>query len=118
MSQDFYVSRGVTEWLTHTPPDILAENFGFPVDTFQDIPLRDLYIFAQSNTAPFALGRLFGQISASLNSEKPNRNDGSENGKAADRPASCVNRGIRFRPVHHRIVPVGHDCLMETASGS
>src|SRR5256886_2716947 len=35
----------VSEWFTHTPPDILAENFGVPVDTFQDIPLRDLYIF-------------------------------------------------------------------------
>ena len=35
----------VTEWFTHTPPDILAENFGVPAETFQDIPLRDLYIF-------------------------------------------------------------------------
>ena len=35
----------VSEWFTHTPPDILAQNFGVPVETFQDIPLRDLYIF-------------------------------------------------------------------------
>jgi oxalate decarboxylase len=35
----------VSEWFTHTPPDILAENFGVPAETFQDIPLRDLYIF-------------------------------------------------------------------------
>jgi oxalate decarboxylase len=35
----------VTEWLTHTPPNILAENFGLPVEAFAKIPLRDLYIF-------------------------------------------------------------------------
>jgi oxalate decarboxylase len=35
----------VSEWFTHTPPDILGDNFGVPAETFQDIPLRDLYIF-------------------------------------------------------------------------
>jgi oxalate decarboxylase len=35
----------VCEWFTHTPPNILAENFGVPVETFANIPLRDLYIF-------------------------------------------------------------------------
>jgi oxalate decarboxylase len=35
----------VSEWFTHTPPKILADNFGVPVETFANIPLRDLYIF-------------------------------------------------------------------------
>jgi oxalate decarboxylase len=35
----------VTDWLAHTPPDILAQNFGVPADTFSRIPLNDLYIF-------------------------------------------------------------------------
>jgi oxalate decarboxylase len=35
----------VTDWLAHTPPDILALNFGVPADTFKNIPLHDLYIF-------------------------------------------------------------------------
>src|SRR6202051_2539177 len=35
----------VSECFTHTPPDILADNFGVPAETFQNIPLRDLYIF-------------------------------------------------------------------------
>jgi oxalate decarboxylase len=35
----------VTEWFTHTPPDVLALNFGVPAETFAKIPLRDLYIF-------------------------------------------------------------------------
>src|SRR3981189_980702 len=39
----------VSEWFTHTPPNILhtppnilADNFGVAAETFQDIPLRDL----------------------------------------------------------------------------
>ena len=35
----------VTDWLAHTPPHILAKNFGLPADTFAKIPLQDLYIF-------------------------------------------------------------------------
>src|SRR6202041_1452209 len=29
----------VSEWFTHTPPDILSQNFGAPVETFKNIPL-------------------------------------------------------------------------------
>lgn len=35
----------LTEWFAHTPPDILAANFGVPADTFAEIPLHQLYIF-------------------------------------------------------------------------
>jgi len=35
----------VTDWFAHTPPDILAANFGVPADTFSKIPLNQLYIF-------------------------------------------------------------------------
>jgi oxalate decarboxylase len=35
----------VTDWLAHAPPEILAENFGVPADTFSKIPLHDLWIF-------------------------------------------------------------------------
>ncbi|MDQ6702710.1 MAG: oxalate decarboxylase family bicupin [Pseudomonadota bacterium] len=35
----------VTDWFAHTPPDILAANFGVPAETFSKIPLHDLYIF-------------------------------------------------------------------------
>ena len=31
-----------TDWLAHTPPDILAENFGVPAETFAKIPLHQL----------------------------------------------------------------------------
>ena len=35
----------VTDWFAHTPPDILAENFGVPAEVFSKIPLHQLYIF-------------------------------------------------------------------------
>src|SRR6266478_2496564 len=40
-----YATLLLTDWFAHTPPNILADNFGVPAETFQDIPLRDLYIF-------------------------------------------------------------------------
>jgi oxalate decarboxylase len=29
----------VTDWIAHTPPDVLAKNFGVPKEVFKDIPL-------------------------------------------------------------------------------
>ncbi len=35
----------LTSWMAHTPPDILAENFGVAAETFAKIPLDSLWIF-------------------------------------------------------------------------
>jgi oxalate decarboxylase len=35
----------LTDWLAHTPPDVLAKSFGVPAASFSRIPLQDLYIF-------------------------------------------------------------------------
>src|ERR1700723_4196071 len=35
----------VTDWFIHTPPSVLAKNFGVPADTFANIPLHDRWIF-------------------------------------------------------------------------
>jgi len=35
----------VTEWIAHTPPEVLAKNFGVPVESFQHIPLAQRWIF-------------------------------------------------------------------------
>jgi oxalate decarboxylase len=35
----------LADWLAHTPPEILAENFGVPAETFSKIPLHQLWIF-------------------------------------------------------------------------
>lgn len=35
----------VTDWFIHTPPAVLAENFGVPARTFSKVPLHNLWIF-------------------------------------------------------------------------
>ncbi|VTZ24717.1 Oxalate decarboxylase OxdD [Methylocella tundrae] len=35
----------LTDLMAHTPPDILAQNFSVPAETFKSIPLHDLWIF-------------------------------------------------------------------------
>jgi oxalate decarboxylase len=44
----------VTDWLAHTPPEVLALNFGVPVETFKSIPLHDLWIFQGKEPGPLA----------------------------------------------------------------
>jgi oxalate decarboxylase len=54
----------VTDWLAHTPPDILALNFGVPADTFKNIPLHDLYIFPGQMPGPLAADQQQAQADA------------------------------------------------------
>jgi oxalate decarboxylase len=35
----------VTDWFAHTPPEVLAKNFGVPAETFAKIPVHNLWIF-------------------------------------------------------------------------
>src|ERR1700726_4509393 len=35
----------LTDWIAHTPPSVLATNFGVPAETFANIPLHNLWIF-------------------------------------------------------------------------
>ena len=35
----------LTDWFAHTPPDVLAKNFGVAQEVFDDIPLHNLWIF-------------------------------------------------------------------------
>jgi oxalate decarboxylase len=35
----------VTDWFAHTPPEVLAKNFGVPAEAFDKIPLQNLWIF-------------------------------------------------------------------------
>ena len=42
----------LSDWMAHTPPEVLAQNFGLPVETFAKIPLHDLYIFQGEMPGP------------------------------------------------------------------
>jgi oxalate decarboxylase len=44
----------LTDWMAHTPPDILAENFGVPAETFSKIFTHNLWIFQGVVPGPLA----------------------------------------------------------------
>jgi oxalate decarboxylase len=44
----------VTDWIAHTPPDVLAQNFGVPADSFQNIPTDNLWIFQGGDPGPLS----------------------------------------------------------------
>jgi oxalate decarboxylase len=35
----------ITDWLTHTPKEVLAKNFNVPASTFNQVPSKELFIF-------------------------------------------------------------------------
>ena len=42
----------LTDWFAHTPPDVLAKNFGVAQEVFKDIPLHNLWIFPAEEPGP------------------------------------------------------------------
>jgi oxalate decarboxylase len=43
-----------TDWLAHTPPEVLAKSFGVPADSFKNIPLHNRWIFQSEIPGPLA----------------------------------------------------------------
>lgn len=43
-----------TDWMAHTPPEVLAKNFGVPAESFKNIPLHNRWIFQGKVPAPLA----------------------------------------------------------------
>jgi oxalate decarboxylase len=44
----------LTDWFKHTPKDVLAKNFAVPESTFDNVPERELFIFAADLPRPLA----------------------------------------------------------------
>ena len=44
----------LTDWLHHTPKEVLAKNFGVPEATFDKLPERELFIFPRELPRPLA----------------------------------------------------------------
>ena len=53
----------VSDWIAHTPPEILAKNFGQPIEAFKNIPLHNKWIY-QSNVPAPALPAVEAQMAA------------------------------------------------------
>ncbi len=54
----------LTDWMAHTPPEVLAKNFGVPAETFKNIPLDNLWIFQGEVPGPLAADQASAQGSA------------------------------------------------------
>jgi oxalate decarboxylase len=52
--QSEYNTLLVTDWVAHTPPEVLAKNFGLPVEGFGRIPLHQRWIFQGEVPGPLA----------------------------------------------------------------
>jgi oxalate decarboxylase len=50
----------LTDWLAHTPKDVLAKNFGVPESAFAHIPEKELWIFQADVPGPLAADRVAG----------------------------------------------------------
>ena len=50
----------VTDWLAHTPGEVLAKNFGVPEQAFAGIPEKELFIFQSKEPGPLAAERVTG----------------------------------------------------------
>jgi oxalate decarboxylase len=50
----------VTDWLAHTPREVLAKNFGVPESDFAGIPEKELFIFQSKLPGPLAADRVAG----------------------------------------------------------
>jgi len=44
----------LTDWLAHTPPEVLAKNFDVPESTFAKVPRKELFIFQRELPRPLA----------------------------------------------------------------
>jgi oxalate decarboxylase len=44
----------LTDWMAHTPPEVLAKNFGVPEAAFAKVPKKELFIFQRELPRPLA----------------------------------------------------------------
>lgn len=94
----------VTDWIAHTPPEVLAKNFGVPADAFKNIPLHNKWIY-QSNIPAPQLSAVAAQIAAAagkpansfvfrLGDVQPNRKTKSGTVRIADSTNFLVSKTI------------------------
>jgi oxalate decarboxylase len=83
----------VSDWFAHTPPEVLAKNFGVPAETFARIPLHNLWIFQGTVPGDLAADRAAIQKDAPvpphrfifpLGSSRPVKESGSGSIRVAD----------------------------------
>jgi oxalate decarboxylase len=83
----------VSDWFAHTPPAVLAKNFGVPAEAFAKIPLQNLWIFQGTVPGDLVADRTAISKNAAvppypfifpLGSSKPTRESSGGNIRVAD----------------------------------
>jgi oxalate decarboxylase len=54
----------LTDWIAHTPPEVLSKNFGVPVNAFRGIPQSNKWIYQSNQSAP-SLATVAAQMASS-----------------------------------------------------
>lgn len=83
----------LTDWLAHTPREVLAKNFNVPESTFDNIPKRELFIFQ---------GQLPGPLSAE-------QKQASEGGGLTN---SYISRASKMQPA--KVTAGGHVKIIDS----
>ena len=84
----------ISDWIGHTPPEVLARNFGVPASTFADFPKKEVYI----NTGPVPPPLPAEPAPGSLNEPPLTHQISPARGKARDNsPAARCGRVIGER---------------------
>jgi oxalate decarboxylase len=90
--QTEYNTLLLSDWFAHTPPDILAQNFNVPADTFSKIPLHQLYISPArcpaagggTDASPGSMGKMPNPSTFALSSMPPVRKTAGGEVRIAD----------------------------------
>jgi len=94
----------LTDWVAHTPPEVLAKNFGVTADAFKNIPLHNKWIYQSKLQAP-PLAEVQAQMASvagappnpfvfSLGSAEPSRRTKSGEVRLADSTNFLVSKTI------------------------
>jgi len=89
----------ITDWLTHTPKDVLAKNFNVPESTFDKVPQKELFIFQTGLPGPLEAEQAQG---AQGTGTVPQRFDF----KASTMKPTKVTAGGEVKIIDSKIFPV------------
>jgi oxalate decarboxylase len=89
----------ITDWLSHTPKEVLAKNFNVPASTFDKVPKKELFIFQTGLPGPLAAEQA---QSAQGTGSVPKRFDF----KASTMQPTKVTPGGEVKIVDSKIFPV------------
>jgi oxalate decarboxylase len=96
----------ITDWVGHTPPEVLAKNFGVPAATFANFPKREVYIAKGPVPPPLPADPALGTLNAGtlthryrLLAQRPETYQGGTNRLVSQRefPISTTITGALMR---------------------